>query len=330
MLLALTSLLALAVSDVAAAGETGVRPGAYDVYVMAQSWQSTFCCARPWEEECKEHSEAKWAAKNLVLHGLWPQYGDELGFERGFMWPQYCGDYADCDTRNSPAKCNAPPKSIEAHMASWQRMAPGYARSDNFLAHHEWMKHGTCSGYGVDADLYFGGGVDAMNKVPTPAVLQRAVGGYISLSDLQNAFGGAHMAGLSCTRSGELDQVFTCFEPQLGLPGKRVPCPRNLLKRGYSNSCVVFNHNKVHVPSPHQCGDDDLCVKSECTSDDECGVGCLRCSNSKKCTDVPLTAEEEQDPAMARWNSLFEGHRFPSLGERRRHKSLFASLVRQH
>ena len=114
--------------------------GKFDYYVMSLSWSPSYCAGRPSggnDAQCNDRSERPYA---FVLHGVWPQ------FEKG--WPQ------DCPT----ADRGFVPRPVANRMLD---IMP----SDK-LVFHEYRKHGTCSGLGVDG--YFDMARSLYNKVKIP------------------------------------------------------------------------------------------------------------------------------------------------------------------
>ncbi len=98
-----------------ASAQQYAKPGKFDFYLFTLSWSPQFCAATRRETaECQVHGG------NFVVHGLWPE------FKNG-SWP------ADCSIEPGPTNPQA-----EADI-----MPPS-------LVEHEWQKHGTCSGLGVN------------------------------------------------------------------------------------------------------------------------------------------------------------------------------------
>ena len=99
--------------------------GKFDYYVMSLSWSPSFCESgrggASADQQCRPRGGKRYS---FVLHGLWPQ------FERG--WPQ------DCQTPDR----GFVPRPVANRMLD---IMP----SDK-LVFHEYRKHGTCSGLGVD------------------------------------------------------------------------------------------------------------------------------------------------------------------------------------
>jgi ribonuclease T2 len=136
------------------------RPGEFDYYVLALSWSPTYCAERTnksYEPQCDARSERPYA---FVLHGLWPQY------ERG--WPQ---------------DCRAPDRGwVPGPVAN--RMLD--IMPSKRLVFHEYRKHGTCSGLGVDS--YFGLARQLYQKVRIP---ER----YVRLTDDRLVVGPGELIG---------------------------------------------------------------------------------------------------------------------------------------
>ena len=100
------------------------EPGVFDYYLLALSWSPTYCAdvgEKRRDPQCSPRSGRPFA---FVLHGLWPQY------ERG--WPQDC---------RSPDR-GFVPRPVASRMLD--------IMPSERLVFHEYRKHGTCSGLGVD------------------------------------------------------------------------------------------------------------------------------------------------------------------------------------
>lgn len=137
-----TTVLATTILGAAAARAEGDRAGRFDYYVLALSWQSTWCAlqgdARS-APDCEAGRNRGW-----VLHGLWPQY------ERG--WPAYC-----------PSPEPAPSRQMTSEMADIMGSAG--------LAWHQWNKHGRCSG--LSAAAYFDLSRRAYERIARPEVFRK-------------------------------------------------------------------------------------------------------------------------------------------------------------
>ena len=229
----------------------------YDSYVLALSWTAEFCKTKSSNPECSQLSGDSYAASNLALHGLWPQYNKPQGTQ---AWPQFCGK----DNATFWQYAGALSTGISNQFsAQWKEYAPGYAYGT--LAEHEWPKHGSCySSMMRDAqpdDIarlqsnYFGYQMDLLQSNNTPKALMAAQssGQPIAVSDLQNAFGGPDQVALGCNvvKGGQayLSQVSLCFTPDAttGKPSKRQACPDDVLSSSYDNGCVTNSVGKIYV-----------------------------------------------------------------------------------
>lgn len=309
------SLAALLLSTAALASASTTQFGAagsYDSLVLARFWE-------PQAHPCGTFG----GEGNLTLHGLWPQYATHhTPAPHGLPgdWPQYCG-------KNSSAFWGqvqpVSPGVAAAFSAEWAVLAPDYVAGT--LAQHEWEKHGTCWSADVTADLsasgvaqlqtqFFNASLRLMAQYPTPAAVSRARAAKtgLSVAQLQGAFGGADMVGLSCRTdhaSGKisLSMVILCFDSDShGGPTQRVACPAaTLLASSYDNGCAtqategelvyVDQPCGTHPPSPPRPSPPApagaTCVLNthgpKCSTDTDCASvpHCIRCAESGYCTE---------------------------------------------
>ena len=116
------------------------KAGVFDYYVLALSWSPTYCADagdRRNDPQCRPRTGRPYA---FVLHGLWPQY------ERG--WPEDCRS-ADRGWVPGPVA---------------DRMLD--IMPSKRLVFHQYRKHGTCTGLGVDG--YFALARQFYEKVRIP------------------------------------------------------------------------------------------------------------------------------------------------------------------
>lgn len=102
----------------------GYQAGVFDYYVLALSWSPTYCAGLEdgrYDPQCHGRERRPYA---FVLHGLWPQFEQR--------WPEFC--------RTSESTFVPEPVA--------QRMLD--IMPSKRLIFHEYRKHGTCSGLGVD------------------------------------------------------------------------------------------------------------------------------------------------------------------------------------
>jgi ribonuclease T2 len=178
------------------------QPGQFDYYLLSLSWSPTYCAGLPRDSFDPQCSRAKRYA--FILHGLWPQ------FERG--WPQ------DCPT----ADRGFVPAPVADRMAD--------IMPSKKLVFHEYRKHGTCSGLGIDG--YFDLSRKLYEKVKIPARFQNATDPRLSVSpsDFIDEVVAANpglkpdMLAVECGGPGNrLKELRVCFDKQ----GEFRACGRN-------------------------------------------------------------------------------------------------------
>jgi len=175
------------------------RAGVFDYYVLAMSWQPTWCAL---EGRARGAAQCE-RTRGWVLHGLWPQY------HRG--WPAHC---------QSPHR--PPSRAMTAEMADIMG-SPGLAR-------HQWKKHGTCSGH--PAADYFALSRQAWDSVNRPEVL-RELDRPVKLPAhvVEEAFLEANpgwerdMLTITC-RAGRIQEARLCLSKALD----PVPCGRDVIR----------------------------------------------------------------------------------------------------
>ena len=162
------------------------RAGDFAYYVLALSWQPTWCALEgEGSEQCE--TPAGW-----TLHGLWPQY------ERG--WP------SDCATT-----LRDPSRRETAAMAD--------IMGSGGLAGYQWRKHGRCAG--VDPAKYFALARRAYEQIVRPDVLRRIEAPIrLPAEVVEEAFlrdnRGLTDAGLTVTcKSGHVQEVRVCLTRDL-------------------------------------------------------------------------------------------------------------------
>ena len=163
-------------------------------YVLALSWEPAFCELNEGEPECRGLDPADFAARNLTIHGLWPN-------DRPGAGPSYCGiDAATLATEEAGDWCELPePEMTAKTRADLASAMPGTA---SCLERHEWVKHGTCAG--VDAEDYFANTVrlaKAVQATRLAQVIAANAGRTITTAQLRNAFEVEFDAGSSTALS---------------------------------------------------------------------------------------------------------------------------------
>lgn len=171
---------------------------------------------------------------------------------------------------------------------------------------------------------FFNASLALLEFFKTPAAVTAAAAAKqgLTLAALQQAFGGANMVGLSCTKSNGnvmLNMVELCFNrDDHGIPTERVACPAaTLLASDYDNGCATKATPGELIFVDQPCGSNPpppppgppsppgpappappgaQCVPDQhgpaCTSDADCTSipHCVRCAHSGFCTTYPKDA----------------------------------------
>ncbi len=150
--------------------------GCAEEYVLAISWQPSFCQTKQDKPECISQTEERYDATNFTLHGLWP---DKLA---------YCGvSYEDINDSKQREWDDLPPLDLDEETTSeLEIVMPG---KQSYLHRHEWIKHGTCDGR--DEDTYYDISIDLLNDVNASEVqdlFEENIGKRITRSQIETAF----------------------------------------------------------------------------------------------------------------------------------------------
>lgn len=173
-----------------AARADGERAGEFDYYVLALSWNASWCeiegDARGADQCDPVHDHG------FTLHGLWPQY--EAG------WPAYCRT-----TQRDPSRGET--AAMEDIMMS------------GGLAWHQWKKHGRCSG--LSSEDYFRLSRLAYESVVRPEIFRRlprdmALPPKVVEEAFLEANEGLTADGVTVTcRDGYVQEVRVCLDREL-------------------------------------------------------------------------------------------------------------------
>jgi len=178
----------LLITPLAEAKKKHRKPPEFDYYLLSLSWAPNYCASHP-----SDHS-SECAVGNhtaFVLHGLWPQSNSGAP-------PMSCAPA-------SPVAAN-----IVDHMLQFM--------PTRNLIHHEWEKHGTCSG--LSAADYFAEVEKAFKSVQVPhdyPDLKQSR--KFSVEDVESSFANENHAPkdafrLSC-HAGDLVRVEVCLNKDL-------------------------------------------------------------------------------------------------------------------
>jgi len=147
-------------------------------YLLAASWQPSFCETKPSKTECRTQTAERFDATNLVLHGLWPQ-------PRQNVYCNVSNDiiYLDKERRWS----ELPPINLsEATFQELKIKMPGLT-SDLHL--HEWYKHGTC--YSNSPEEYYQESIALLDQVNDSLVgdlFASNIGNFLSSGEIRDQF----------------------------------------------------------------------------------------------------------------------------------------------
>ena len=205
-----------------------VAPANQD-YLLALSWQPSFCETKPDKSECRTQTAQRFDATNLVLHGLWPK-------------GVYCNVSDKIKALDKPATWSKLPPiqlSKETREALAVKM-PGFASS---LHLHEWYKHGTC--YSDSPEEYYQESIallDQVNKSSVRDLFANNIGDFLSSTEIRNQFDQAFNAGaglkvqVQCGKDIDENQDNMVVELQINLKGDIQPTTSmaSLLKSGRS------------------------------------------------------------------------------------------------
>ncbi len=173
-------------------------------YLLALSWQPTFCESRPHKKECRSQTGKRYDASHLSLHGLWPQPRANA----------YC-EVSDTDKgidRHKRWHLLAPVKLAQDTINELAFVMPGYQSN---LHRHEWIKHGTC--YGTNADTYYKHAIALTQQVNRSAVgrlFSENLGKRITLKQLRQRFdkafgkGSGRKVDMRCDRKGRISELW--------------------------------------------------------------------------------------------------------------------------
>jgi ribonuclease T2 len=184
--------LCLAAGPAAAQRTERSEAGQFDYYVLALSWSPTYCADagdRRRDPQCDGRSGRPYA---FVLHGLWPQH------ERG--WPQDCksGDRGWVPGQVADRMLDIMPSKR--------------------LVFHQYRKHGTCSGLGVDGYFDLARTLYGKVKIPPRFVKLTDERMFVGVGELVGDFLAANpdlkpdMLSVQCGGAGNrLKEVRVCF-----------------------------------------------------------------------------------------------------------------------
>lgn len=181
-------------------------------FILAVSWQPAFCESHEGLPECRSQSPLRTDADHFSLHGLWPQPKESV----------YCGvpGWQVAASQRGAWESLPPLALATATRHALDGAMPGAMSA---LDRHEWVKHGTCSGF--DAETYYRISLrllDELNASPVRAVMAARRGRELSTGELRQIFDTAFGAGaglrvrVACAEDGGRRLI---SELTLGLAG---------------------------------------------------------------------------------------------------------------
>jgi ribonuclease T2 len=185
-------------------------------YVLAYLWTPDLCSVSPKPPGCVDPQE--YWQYNFTMHGIWPQYTSQPGY------PTYC--------TKEPYDPTAPMKvGLPTMIKYWPDIKFSVNDKDyGDFWHHEWSKHGTCTG--LDQVTYFRSALGLLFQFGSPEILTKATGATIRASSLRDVMGGPKRVALQCDGEGghTLSGAFTCWSQTGGKPtGTQIDCPQSVI-----------------------------------------------------------------------------------------------------
>ena len=187
----------------------------FDYYVLALSWQPAFCETQPGKEECETQTASRFDATNFALHGLWPTISGDDDFTFS-----YC-DVTQGVIRQDRAGDWCEMSELTLSDAVWQDLTITMPGAASCLHHHEWYKHGVCTGMSPDAYYALSNAlVERFAATDFNSYVAARVGEEVSRRDLLNQFNAEFGDGASdylSLRCSKLDGINLLSEIQIVL-----------------------------------------------------------------------------------------------------------------
>lgn len=215
-------------------------------YVLAVSWQPSFCETKPQKTECRTQTTARFDATNFTLHGLWPENGE------------YCGVSSQIRNLGINKRWDKLPPialSPQTTKALAQKM-PGFASN---LQLHEWYKHGSC--YGTSPDRYFQDAMRLQDRINSSKVRDLFVNNIdktIGNTEIRNSFelsfgkGAGNKVTIECKQDIDPSNRKLITELQINLSGKiddntSIDTLMAAAKNSRKNSCARGEVDRVGI-----------------------------------------------------------------------------------
>jgi ribonuclease T2 len=171
-------------------------------HVLALSWHSAFCEAKPATPECAllNAGDLPMAEIRLSVHGLWPQPRER----------EYCGVPDTLERLDRQGRWSDLP-SLDLSRQTQEALVSAMPGTHSFLHRHEWIKHGTCYDAAGAEEEYFSDAVflaRAVNQSAVARFLARMLGEEIRTETIRDRFdeafgsGAGARVGFQCSRDG--------------------------------------------------------------------------------------------------------------------------------
>jgi len=209
-------------------------------YLLALSWQPSFCETHKGKKECRTQTTNRYDASHWSLHGLWPQ-------PRGNA---YCG-VSDMDKgidRHKKWYLLAPAKLSRETATKLAFVMPAVASN---LQRHEWIKHGTC--YGSNAEDYFSDAISLTQQINNSIVgklFNRGVGKRVSLKQVRAHFdkafgkGAGNKVDMRCDHKGRVSELWINLKGDVEDDTKIADLLKNALRAG--TTCQMGRIDKAN------------------------------------------------------------------------------------
>lgn len=209
-------------------------------YLLALSWQPSFCETHSRKKECRTQTRNRYDATHWSLHGLWPQPRSNA----------YCG-VSEIDKgidRNKRWHLLEPVKLSQKTAMALAFIMPAVASN---LQRHEWVKHGTC--YGTDAETYYSDAISLTQQINQSIVgklFTHGVGKRVSLKQLRQHFDKAFGRGagakvdMRCDRKGRISELWINLKGEISKDTKIATLLEKSIRAG--SSCYVGVIDRVN------------------------------------------------------------------------------------
>ncbi|MEE9326469.1 MAG: ribonuclease T2 [Cocleimonas sp.] len=197
-------------------------------YLLALSWQPSFCESHSRKKECRTQTTRRYDADHWSLHGLWPQPRNNA----------YCG-VSSTDKgidRNKRWHLLEPVKLSQDTATKLAFIMPGVSSN---LHRHEWIKHGTC--YGTNADTYYSDAIrltQQINESIVGKLFTHGVGKQVSLKQVRQHFdkafgkGAGKKVDMRCDRKGRVSELWINLKGEISTDTKISSLLENSIRAG--------------------------------------------------------------------------------------------------